>query len=197
MNFRSWGTRGNKVFCSIWFTSFEKAAFFFFGLNTFILVSWFIGKRSGRTAVFAFVAIFFVVFVLVAASCGQALASSPPTVGGQPMRIAGPGEAAKSARCIVAATPVKPVAPGIWEFSVQKWLRGSGAATVQIRGFTAPGFGGTSADAQAVPGRAVVALLSDCDGPTYSVMGPFVTPQGHWVPTGVYDARDFDRRVLE
>lgn len=130
------------------------------------------------------------------AAGGQALASSPPAVGGQPMRAASIAEAARSAKCIVAATPVKPVAAGTWEFSVDSWLRGSGAATVKIRGFMAPGFGGTSADAQAVPGRTVIALLSGCEGPTYSLLGPFVTREGRWVPTGVYEAKDFDERAL-
>lgn len=130
-------------------------------------------------------------FMLLAVWCGQALSGSPPAVGGQPMRIAGPTEAAKSAKCIVVATPIKPVAAGTWAFSVEKWLRGSGPSTIQLQGFMAPGFGGTSLDAHAVPGRAIVALLRGCDGPTYSVLGPLITPAGLWVPTGVYDATGF------
>lgn len=133
----------------------------------------------------------FAYLILLAIWCGQAFSGSPPAVGGQPMLIAGPIEAAKSAKCIVVATPVKPVAPGTWSFSVGKWLRGDGPSIIQIRGFMAPGFGGTSLDAHAVPGREIVALLRGCDGPTYSVLGPFVTPAGLWVPTGVYDAAGF------
>lgn len=135
-------------------------------------------------------------FVFLAFSFAQVHASSPPAVGGQPMRIASPMEAARSAKCIVVATPLKPVAPSTWSFSVENWLRGSGPSTIQLSGFMAPGFGGTSADAYAVPGRAVVALLRGCDGPAYSVLGPFVTPDGLWVPTGVYEATGLTEKTF-
>ncbi len=135
-------------------------------------------------------------YMFLAICCSQAFSGSPPATVGQPMRIASSVEAAKSAKCIVVATPIKPVAPSTWSFSVEKWLRGSGPSTIQLYGFMAPGFGGTSLDAHAVPGRAIVALLRGCDGPTYSVLGPFVTPDGLWVPTGVYDATGFNYTTL-
>lgn len=132
---------------------------------------------------------------LVSAVCSVSLAGSPPAVNGQPMRMAGPAEAAKAAKCIVVATPIKPVSAGTWSFTVDKWLRGSGPSAIEIRGFFAPGFGGTSLDASAAPGRTVLAMLGSCDGPPYAVLGPFVTPEGRWVPTGVYEPNIFDGKV--
>ncbi len=132
---------------------------------------------------------------LVSAACSASLAGSPPAVNGQPMRMAGPAEAAKAAKCIVVATPIKPVSVGTWSFTVDKWLRGSGPSAIEIRGFFAPGFGGTSLDAYAAPGRTVLAMLGSCDGPPYAVLGPFVTPEGRWVPTGVYEPNIFDGKA--
>ena len=131
-------------------------------------------------------------FGLATALSAYSHAGSPPAVNGQPMRIAGPAEAANSAKCIVVVTPIKPVASGTWSFAVDKWLRGSGPFAIEIRGFFAPGFGGTSLDAYAAPGRTVLAMLSGCDAPHYSVLGPFVTPDRRWVPTGVYEPAVFD-----
>ncbi len=131
-------------------------------------------------------------FGLTTAMCVLSNAGSPPAVNGQPMRIAGPAEAAKFAKCIVVATPVKPVSVGTWSFTVDQWLRGSGPSAIEISGFFAPGFGGTSRDAQAAPGRTVLAMLSSCDATPYSVLGPLITPERRWVPTGVYDPAVFD-----
>lgn len=131
-------------------------------------------------------------FGLATAMCVLSHAGSPPAVNGQPMRIAGPAEAAKSAKCIVVATPVKPVSVGTWSFTVDKWLRGSGPSAIEISGFFAPGFGGTSGDAHAATGRTVLAMLSSCDAPPYSLLGPFITPERRWVPTGVYEPAVFD-----
>jgi hypothetical protein len=110
--------------------------------------------------------------------------------------MAGPADAAKAAKCIVVATPIKPVSVGTWSFTVDKWLRGSGPSAIEIRGFFAPGFGGTSLDAYAAPGRTVLAMLGSCNGPPYAVLGPFVTTEGRWVPTGVYEPNIFDGKAF-
>jgi hypothetical protein len=106
------------------------------------------------------------------------------------MPVAGPVEAMKHAKCVVVATPLKPVAADTWSFAVEKWLRGSGPLTIHVRGLYAPGYGGVAGTFTPVPGRAVLALLRSCEGSTFSVLGPFVTPDRQWVPSGVYDHTD-------